>query len=69
MAAASESLVRAAGEAGIVAVGIPLGPYSEERLFRAGADVVYRELGELHPAIADGSETLTRAGLLPPATG
>ena len=68
VAAASESLVRAAEEAGIVAVGIPLGPYSEERLFRAGADVVCRELGEVHAAIADGTETLTRAGLLPPAT-
>ena len=67
VAAASDSLVRAAGEAGIVTVGIPRGPCSADRLYRAGADVVYQDLEGLRAAIVEGSEDLTRAGLLPPA--
>ncbi|MEE9297152.1 MAG: hypothetical protein V3W34_19605 [Phycisphaerae bacterium] len=69
VAAASDSLVRAAAEAGILAVGVPRGPCSPERLYRAGADIVYKDLESLRAAIVEGSEELTRAGLLPPALG
>lgn len=69
VAAASDSLVRAAVEAGIVAVGVSRGPCSPDRLHRAGADVVYQDLERLRAAIVEGSEDLTRAGLLPPALG
>ena len=41
VAAASDSVLRAAGEAGIVAVGIPRGPCSAERLYRASIDLPY----------------------------
>lgn len=69
MAAASDFVIRAAGEAGIVAAGIPRGPCSADRLHQAGADIVYKNLEELRAAIAEGSDDLIRAGLLPPALG
>jgi phosphoglycolate phosphatase-like HAD superfamily hydrolase len=69
VAAASDSVIRAAGEAGIITVGIPRGSCSADRLHRAGADVVFPDLDTLRDAIAEGSEDLTRAGLLPPAMG
>ena len=69
VAAASDAVVRAAGEAGLVAVGVPRGPCKPDRLYRAGADVVYPNLEALRAAIAEGSEDLTRAGLLPPELG
>ncbi|MGD2109790.1 MAG: hypothetical protein PVI86_10395 [Phycisphaerae bacterium] len=69
VAAASDSIIRAAGEAGLVTVGIPGGPCNADRLYRAGADVVYKDLEQLRSAIAEGSEELIRAGLLPPTLG
>ena len=69
VAASSDFVIRAAGEAGIVTVGIPRGACSVDRLHRAGADVVYQDLDALRDAIAEGSDDLTRAGLLPPAMG
>jgi phosphoglycolate phosphatase-like HAD superfamily hydrolase len=69
LAAASDAVIRAGGEAGIVSVGIPRGPCSADRLFRAGADIMYKSLAELRDAIVGGSEELIRAGLLPPAAG
>ena len=67
--AAGDALVRSAGEAGIVTVGIPRGPCTTDRLHRAGADVVYDDMECLRQAVVQGSEELTRAGLLPPALG
>jgi len=69
VAAASDSLIRAAGEAGLVAVGVSNGACSAERLFRAGAGVVTKGLDELCAGIREGSGDLARAGLLPPALG
>jgi len=67
--AASDFIIRPAGEAGIVTVGIPRGACSADRLFRAGVDIVYKDLEALRSAVVEGSEELTRAGLLPPALG
>jgi len=69
VAAASDSIIRPAGEAGVVTVGIPRGPCSADRLFQAGADIVYKDLEVLRAAVVEGSEDLTRAGLLPSALG
>ncbi len=69
VAAASDAVIRSAGEARILTAGIPRGPCSADRLFRAGADIVYKNLAELRDAIVGGSEELIRAGLLPPAAG
>ncbi len=69
IAAASDSLMRAAGQAEIVAVGVPCGSCAVDRLYRAGAGTIYRDLESLRTAIVEGSEELTRAGLLPPPLG
>ena len=69
VAAASDTVIRSAGEAGILAVGIRRGSCSADRLYRAGADIVYKDLEELRIAILEGSEDLIRAGLLPPGLG
>ena len=67
--ASSDSLVRAAGEVGVAMVGVPRGPCSADRLHRAGADVMFRDLEDVWEAVVEGSEALERAGLLPPALG
>lgn len=67
--ASGESLIRAAGEADVSVVGVPRGPCSVDRLHRAGADVMFTDLDDVWQAIAEGSEKLDRAGLLPPAIG
>ena len=63
--AASDSLIRSAGEAGVVSVGVAAGPCSVARLHQAGASVVYKALQELSASIRDGAADLVRAGLLP----
>ena len=63
--AASDSLIRSAGEAGVVSVGIAAGPCSMARLHQAGASVVYKALHELSASIRDGAADLVQAGLLP----
>jgi len=67
--AASDSVIRAAGEAGVAMVGVPRGPCSADRLHRAGADAMLADLESVRTAIAEGSEELERAGLLPPPLG
>ena len=63
--AASDSLIRSAGEAETLSVGIAAGPCSVTRLHQAGADVVYKALHELSASIRDGAADLVQAGLLP----
>ena len=69
VAAAGDTLVRSAGEAGIVTVAIPRGACTADRLHRAGAGVVYDDMECFRSAVVEGSEELTRAGLLPPGLG
>jgi len=63
--AASDALIRSAGEAGTLGVGIAAGPCSVARLHQAGASVVYKALHELSASIRDGAADLVQAGLLP----
>lgn len=63
--AASDALIRSAGEAGVVSVGVSAGPCSVARLHQAGAGVVYKALHELSASIRDGAADLVQAGLLP----
>jgi len=63
--AASDSLIRSAGEAGVVSVGVAAGPCSMARLHQAGAGVVYKTLHELSASISNGAADLVQAGLLP----
>lgn len=63
--AASDSLIRSAGEAGVISVGVSAGPCSIARLHQAGASVVYKALQELAASLRDGAADLVQAGLLP----
>ena len=63
--AAADALIRSAGEAGMICVGIAAGPCSAARLHQAGASVVYKALHELSASIRDGAADLVQAGLLP----
>ncbi|UCF34276.1 MAG: HAD family hydrolase [Phycisphaerales bacterium] len=65
-AASSDAVIRAAREAELFAAGVSSGACNEVRLQRAGADIVYRKLGELADSLARGATDLIRAGLLPP---
>jgi len=69
LAAGTDTMIRPAAEAGVLAVGIASGCCTPARLHQAGADVVYRDLSELAEAMAGGGKDLVRAGLLPPALG
>ena len=63
--AASDALIRSAGEAGKISVGIAIGPCSAARLHQAGASVIYKALHELSASIHNGAADLVLAGLLP----
>jgi len=63
--AASDSLIRSVGGAGLVSVGVAAGPCSVARLHQAGASVVYKALHELSTSIHNGAADLVQAGLLP----
>lgn len=63
--AASDVLIRSAGEAGTLGVGIASGSCSMARLHQAGASVVYKALHELSASIRNGAADLVQAGLLP----
>ncbi len=63
--AASDALIRSAGEAGTLGVGIASGSSSMTRLHQAGASVVYKVLQELSASIRNGAPDLVHAGLLP----
>ncbi len=65
VAATSETVIRAAGAADLVPVGLTCGACSSARLFQAGAGVVYRNLEDLESSLGSGAEDLIRAGLLP----
>lgn len=67
--AATDALIRAAGQAGLVTAGVATGSCSIPRLRLAGADVVYRECSELVAALRSGAAELLRAGLLPLGSG
>jgi phosphoglycolate phosphatase-like HAD superfamily hydrolase len=64
--ASSDAVIRPAREAELFAAGVSSGACDEVRLQRAGADIVYRGLGELADSLARGATDLIRAGLLPP---
>lgn len=63
--AASDALIRSAGEAGLLSVGIAAGACSVARLYQAGASVVYKTLHELSASVRNGAADLIQAGLLP----
>lgn len=63
--AASDAVIRSAGEAGVVSVGVSEGPCSVARLHQAGASVAYKALQELSASIRNGAADLVQAGLLP----
>lgn len=63
--AASDALIRAAGQAGLFCVGVSCGYCSARRLHQGGADVVYKNLEELVGSLEHGAPDLVRAGLLP----
>ncbi len=66
---ATDALIRAAGQADLVTAGVASGACGIPRLTQAGADVVYRELGELAESLVSGAQDLQRAGLLPAPPG
>jgi phosphoglycolate phosphatase-like HAD superfamily hydrolase len=68
VAAASGAIIRAAGAADLLAVGIACGAYGESRLYQAGAALIYRSLHDLAQSLISGAEDLIRAGLLPLST-
>ncbi len=63
--AAGEAVIRAAGFADLLAVGIACGACAQTRLHQAGVDVLFRDLGELGSSLRTGGSELIRAGLLP----
>jgi len=63
--ASSDSVLRSAGEAGLLCVGVATGTSSVARLHQAGAGVVYKAFHELADSIRDGAADLIKAGLLP----
>ena len=66
---ASDSLVRACGEADLFCVGLLCGACGVSRLHQAGASVVLKGVGELLAELRAGCGELIRAGLLPPPLG
>ncbi len=65
VAASTDALLRAAGQADLTVVGVASGTCAVPRLTRAGTDIVYRSLGQLCDSIASGAHDLVRAGMLP----
>jgi phosphoglycolate phosphatase-like HAD superfamily hydrolase len=63
--AATDAVIRSAGSAELVCVGISTGSCTATRLHQAGASIVYKELGELSQSLQAGASDLIRAGLLP----
>lgn len=59
----SDIIIRAAGLAEVIAIGIQGGMCAETRLYQAGAAVVYRDLTQLAEALETGADELARAGL------
>ncbi len=60
-----DALVRSAGSAELITVGISSGNCTGPRLHQAGASVVYKELSELTQSLQAGAHDLIQAGLLP----
>lgn len=67
--AGTDSIIRAANDAGLFTVGIARGTCSVNRLHQAGAGVVYKSLNELADSLKSGAGDLIRAGLLPAPLG
>lgn len=67
--ASTDTLIRAAGAAEIISVGLPVGTCIENRLHQAGASVVMPGLSELADSLQRGAPELVTAGLLPPPVG
>jgi phosphoglycolate phosphatase-like HAD superfamily hydrolase len=61
----SDVLVRSAGSAELVTVGISTGSCTGLRRHQAGASIVYKELAELGQSLQTGARDLVQAGLLP----
>ncbi len=67
VAAASEAVVRAAADSGVVVAGITNGSCIARRLTSAGAEVCFGDLEELADEFESGAVELRRCGLLPQA--
>ncbi len=67
--AASDMLMRSAGSAELIAVGLSTGICSSKRLFQGGADLVYTSLEEFAESLEGGAPDLVRAGLMPLSLG
>ena len=67
--AASDALIRSAGSAELVSVGVSSGGCNATRLHQAGAGLVYKDLSELADSLTTGGHDLVRAGLLPRPLG
>jgi phosphoglycolate phosphatase-like HAD superfamily hydrolase len=63
--AGDEVLVRTAQKAGLVTIGVSNGATGDTILTRAGAQLVYPDLGKLADELESGGEHLLQAGLLP----
>ena len=64
--ASTDSVIRAASQAGLFTVGIASGSCADARLHQAGADVVYPDIHRLVTSLSSGGHEMIRAGLLPP---
>lgn len=67
--ASGDVSIRVSSSAGVVCAGLSCGSCMADRLHRAGADVVYRELPDVLTSLESGAEDLIRAGLLPLSLG
>jgi phosphoglycolate phosphatase-like HAD superfamily hydrolase len=67
--AASDALIRSAGSAELISVGVSSGACNATRLHQAGAGLVYKDLSELADSLVAGGYDLVRAGLLPRSLG
>lgn len=65
LVAASDALIRSAGAAELISVGISSGHCTGPRMHQAGAGLVYKELAELVNSLETGAHDLIRMGLPP----
>jgi len=65
--AATDAIIRAAGSAELVSVGIPTGTCTPARLHQAGADAAFGDLREFAQCLDSGAHELIQAGLPPSA--
>ena len=64
--ASTDSVIRAADQAGLFTAGVASGSNAGSRLHQAGAHVVYPDIHGLVESLSCGAGDMIRAGLLPP---